>query len=76
MKRNKIGGTRRPLRTEAWQGRDDSRSRGGNATTTHHTAEQPSAQFDWDAAIYLHAVNMAELGYPLSAMQKRLLKDG
>lgn len=75
MKRNKIGGTRRPLRTEAWQGRDDSRSRGYAASTTAKSAVQPSEEFDWDTAIFLHDLTVRDLDYPLSREQKARLRN-
>lgn len=70
------GRARRPLRTEAWQGRDDSRSRGRKASThTHQAHAQPSELFDWDTALFLHAETMKKLGYPLSKSQKEMLKN-
>lgn len=37
--------------------------------------KRPSLDFDWDTALYLHAVSMAELGYELSPAQKKRIKD-
>lgn len=46
-----------------------------NSAKTHRITEHASARFDWDTALYLHAVSMGELGYELSAAQKKRIEN-
>jgi hypothetical protein len=36
---------------------------------------KPSLDFDWDAALYRHALTMRELGYELSKEQRKRIDD-
>jgi hypothetical protein len=46
-----------------------------NSAKTHRLTEHASARFDWDKALYLHALAMWSLGYELSAQQKRRIEN-
>lgn len=39
------------------------------------SAPRPSRDFNWDKALLLHALAMWDLGYPLSAEQKRRIEE-
>lgn len=43
--------------------------------TLRNPGGTPSQEFDWDAQLVRHARTMKELGYPLSAEQKRRLES-
>lgn len=49
--------------------------RGREASAATHSQPRPSELFDWDKALLLHALAMWDLGYPLSADQKRRIEN-
>lgn len=42
--------------------------------TVHNPGGRPSQDFNWDKALTLHALAVWDLGYPLSAEQKRRIE--
>lgn len=63
--------TPRPLRTAfATRARPDMRT-----YPAGNFGNKPSLDFDWDAALYRHALTMRELGYELSKEQRKRIDD-
>lgn len=65
--------TPRPLRSafKPPRGSPDFR----NYDNFKYRGNKPSLEFDWDAALYRHALMMQELGYKLTTEQQKRIDD-
>lgn len=64
--------TPRPLRS-AYRPTGDGRIR--DYTNFKYSGNRPSLDFDWDSALYKHALTMRKLGYTLTEQQQKRIDD-